>query len=140
MTAAHPTYDTPPTARVPNPPAAPAPAAFTGPRRLLGLLTSAERKEYPVTTGFLDYFPDATAMVAHISFLGNQKHNPGQPLGWSRDKSSDHADCMGRHTIERGSKDTEGVIHSAQNAWRAMAELQIELEKEFKLDPPRGAK
>lgn len=137
MTAPHPIYDTPPPARprVPTPPSAPA-----GPRRLLGLLTSAERKEYPVTTGVLDYFPDAIAMVAHISFLGNNKHNPGQPLGWSRGKSSDHADCMGRHTIERGSKDTEGVIHSAQNAWRALAELQIELEKEFKLDPPRGAK
>lgn len=117
-----------------------APKTPEAPRRLLSRLTSSERKEYPVTTGFLDYFPDAAAMVAHISYLGNKKHNPGQALHWSRNKSADHEDCMGRHLIERGSKDPDGIMHSAQQAWRAMANLQLELEAAYNLDPPRGAK
>lgn len=111
----------------------------TTPKRLLSTLTSAERKTYPIATGFLDYFPDATAMVAHVSYLGNQKHNPGQPLHWSRAKSNDHADCEVRHMIERGARDPEGILHSAEKAWRAMADLQIEIEKAYGLDPPRSA-
>lgn len=109
------------------------------PLRLLSLLTSAERKQYPMATGCLDYFPDALAMVAHVSYLGNEKHNPGQPLHWSRDKSADHADCLVRHTVERGARDPAGVLESAAVAWRALAQLQIELEALYKLDPPRGA-
>jgi hypothetical protein len=31
----------------------------------------------------LDYFPDALAAVAQISYQGNQKHNPGEPLHWA---------------------------------------------------------
>jgi Domain of unknown function (DUF5664) len=86
------------------------------------------RKEYPVGTGVMDYFPDAIAEVAHVSFLGNQQHNPGQPLHWSRDKSNDHADTLMRHFLERGTKDTDGQLHSAKMAWRALAILQLEIE------------
>lgn len=110
------------------------------PRRRLSMLTSAERKEYPMASGLLDYFPDALAEVAHLSFLSNQKHNPGQALHWSRGKSNDHADCIMRHMTERGALDPEGNEHLVQNAWRALAELQLHLEKKFGLDPPRGAK
>jgi hypothetical protein len=110
------------------------------PKRLLSLLTSEQRKEYPIVTGLFDYFPDALAAVAHVSFRGNQKHNPGQPLGWSRGKSMDHADCFGRHMIERGALDTEGGEHYAQMAWRSLADLQEYLEKKYDLDPPRGVK
>lgn len=128
-------------------PAAPTPLAPTPvtavaavePRRLLSTLTSAERKEYPLATGLLDYFPDALAGVAHISFLGNKKHNPGQPLHWARGKSNDHADCTVRHMIERGALDAEGSEHYAQAAWRALAEYQEYLERKHKLDLPRGA-
>lgn len=116
-----------------------APPSNAPPNRLLGLLSSAERKTYPVTSGVLDYFPDAVAAVAHISFLGNKKHNPGQPLHWSRGKSMDHADCILRHLTERGTVDTEGVMHSAQLAWRALALLQQELEAANGLSSPRGA-
>ena len=109
-------------------------------KRLLSRLSSAERKEYPVTTGFLDYFPDAVAMVSHVSYLGNQKHNPGQPTHWARGKSMDHADCIARHLITRDETDENGVLHMAEAAWRAMAELQMALEVLHELDPPRGAK
>lgn len=93
---------------------------------------SKVRKEIPVTTGVFDYFPNALAEVAKISYYGNQKHNPGQPLHWSRGKSNDHPDCIGRHLLERGSFDENGLRHSAMLAWRALANLQIELEEEAK--------
>lgn len=91
---------------------------------------AAERKEYPVITGVLDYFPDAIVAVAHISFIGNQQHNPGQPLNWNRSKSGDEADTIGRHMLQRGTRDTDGQRHSAKLAWRALANLQKEIEAE----------
>lgn len=89
-----------------------------------------ERKTYPVITGVLDYFPLAIAQVAKVSKQGNDQHNPGQPLHWARNKSQDHADCIARHLIERGTIDTDGMRHTAKAAWRALALLQEEMEKE----------
>jgi hypothetical protein len=89
----------------------------------------AERKAIPVGTGCLDYFPAALAEVAKISKKGNDQHNPGQPLHWSRGKSNDHFDTMIRHSMERGTIDTDGCRHSAKMAWRALALLQEELEQ-----------
>ena len=86
------------------------------------------RKEHPMATGVLDYFPDALWEVAGVSFIGNQQHNPGQPMHWAKEKSTDHADALLRHLKDRGSLDTDGVPHSAKLAWRALALLQIELE------------
>lgn len=88
------------------------------------------RKERPIARGFLDYFPDAVAAVAHVSFVGNQQHNPGQELHWAREKSNDHADCVARHLIERGTIDDDGVQHTAKAAWRIMALLQLEIENQ----------
>lgn len=87
-----------------------------------------ERKGLPVTTGVLDYFPDALLEVARCSFVGNQQHNPGQPLHWAKEKSTDEADALVRHLLERGKLDTDGVRHSAKVAWRALAMLQREIE------------
>lgn len=81
-------------------------------------------------TGVLDYFPDAVAEVARCSKAGNDQHNPGQPLHWAREKSTDHADCLVRHLMERGTIDSDGIRHSAKAAWRALAILQLEIEKE----------
>ena len=53
------------------------------PRRLLPADPKA-RKEYPIGEGVLDYFPDALAAVANVSYVGNQQHNPGQPTHWAR--------------------------------------------------------
>lgn len=120
-----------------------APVAIVGPprsHRLIDTLSSAERKTYPIASGLLDYFPDACAAVANISYRGNQKHNPGQPLHHSRGKSMDHADCIARHLTERGKFDSDGSRHSAQLAWRAFALLQEELEQEFGLPLPRNAR
>lgn len=100
---------------------------------------SATRKTYPMAAGLLDYFPDALAEVARVSFLGNQKHNPGQPLYHARGKSMDHADCIVRHLVGRGGFDGE-IRESAALAWRALALLQEELERAHGLPLPRGAK
>ena len=96
---------------------------------------SAARKRIPIVTGLLDYFPDALAAIAEVSFIGNEKHNPGEPLHWSREKSNDHADCIGRHLLERGTIDpVTKVRHSAQGAWRYLALLQIEIEEDASVD------
>lgn len=88
------------------------------------------RKATPIASGVLDYFPDALAAVAQVSHAGNEQHNPGKPLHWDRSKSSDEADALIRHFLERGGIDTEGLRHSAKMAWRALALLQKEIEKE----------
>ena len=89
---------------------------------------SQARKTYPIVRGLFDYFPDAVAAVANVSYVGNQQHNPGEELHWAREKSTDHADCIGRHLLERGGFDHDGVRHSAKLAWRALALLQLEIE------------
>lgn len=97
------------------------------------------RKGIPMCTGVLDYFPLALAEIAKVSVAGNNQHNPGQPLHWAKEKSTDHADCIIRHLAERGGKDTDGQLHSAKLAWRALALLQIELEAVSKAgDKPKG--
>jgi hypothetical protein len=88
------------------------------------------RKGIPVATGFVDYFPDAMVAVAELSRIGNDQHNPGKPLHWDRSKSTDESDALMRHFIQRGTRDTDGVRHSAKVAWRAMAMLQKEIEAE----------
>lgn len=88
-----------------------------------------ERKQIPIVTGVLDYFPLAIAEVAKCSRAGNDQHHPGEELFWDRTKSTDHADCIGRHLIDRGKFDTDGQRHSAKLAWRALADLEIQLEE-----------
>ena len=100
---------------------------------------SAARKEVPMYSGLFAYFPDALAAIAHLSFTGNQKHNPGQPLHWSRDKSSDHLDCIARHLAGAGTYDADGILHDIMLAWRANANLQIKLEELYGLPKPPGA-
>ena len=91
---------------------------------------SKTRKALPITTGVLDYFPRALAEVARVSVSGNAQHNPGQKLHWAREKSTDHADCIVRHLIDRGKIDTDGMRHSAKLAWQALALLDEELRAE----------
>jgi len=89
-----------------------------------------ERKAIPICTGVLDYFPLALAEVAKCSKAGNDQHNPGQPLHWAKEKSTDHADCIIRHLMDRGTLDEDGIRHSAKIAWRALALLQTEMEND----------
>lgn len=86
------------------------------------------RKSVPLFSGLVSYFPSALAAVAQLSQVGNDQHNPGQPLHWDRSKSGDHHDCLMRHLFDAGTVDTDGVSHSTKVAWRALAALQLELE------------
>ena len=88
------------------------------------------RKQTPVFSGVLNYFPDAIKEVAKVSYVGNEQHNPNQPLHWDRSKSGDELDALSRHLLEAGTIDTDGIRHSAKVAWRALANLQKELENE----------
>lgn len=109
--------------------------------------SSAARKAAPMATGCLDYFPDALWAVAELSFWGNEKHNPGEPLHDARGKSGDDADALLRHLKDRGRWDivrlADGrdlrVRHSAAVAWRALRLLQREIEAETG-DIARGAR
>jgi hypothetical protein len=91
---------------------------------------AAARKALPICSGVMDYFPDALLAVAHCSKVGNDQHNPGRPLHWAKEKSTDESDALLRHMLDRGTVDTDGVRHSAKVAWRALAMLQREIEKE----------
>jgi len=114
------------------------------PVRLTLPTDSEARKNYPIYSGVLKYFPAALAGVAKHSKAGNDKHNPGQMLHHSRGKSSDHGDCIVRHLVdlsdmlaaaERGKVLTgaeEGAIFDEVNAlcWRALA-LSQELHEQI---------
>lgn len=108
---------------------------------------SAKRKDYPIYSGPLRYFPAAIAAVARVCKIGNEKHNPGLPLQHDRAKSTDHADCIMRHLIDMAENagrevvvrdlDDEptgdlwedcGVPQVAYIAWRALALCQKWLE------------
>lgn len=90
------------------------------------------RKTYPIYSGVLCYFPAAIAEVARVSHVGNEQHNPGQPLHWERSKSTDQGDTAIRHIMdhENNPKDTDDTYHLAKAAWRILAKLQLHLESE----------
>ena len=88
-----------------------------------------KRKQIPIYTGLVKYFPKALAEVARVSYIGNQQHHPDKPLHWDRSKSTDELDALTRHLFQAGETDTDGMRHSAKVAWRALANLEKELEQ-----------
>lgn len=104
----------------------------------LSLPTDSDvRKTYPLFAGLFGYFGAALAGVAHHSWKSNEKHNKGQPLHWSIDKSNDHAECVLRHALDLGdmlatierleptfeyeAKVKELLTEADALAWRALA-------------------
>src|SRR5690606_13137432 len=99
---------------------------------------SKERKEYPLYRGLFAYFPAALAAVARHSKRSNDKHNPGEPMHHARGKSTDHDDCILRHTMDLGDllaayeRDQtlepaviDSILYEATaRAWRSLASLQ----------------
>jgi len=86
-------------------------------------------KDMPVYSGVLKYFPDALLYISRVSKAGNDQHNPGTALHWDRSKSGDELDAMIRHALKAGEIDDDGIRHSGKMAWRALAHLQKEIEK-----------
>jgi hypothetical protein len=96
-------------------------------------LSAQERKHRPMFRGLLRYFPEALEAVSHVSYVGNEQHNPGQELHWDKTKSQDNADALLRHLKEHaeGKKlDSDGLSVLSKVAWRALAVLENEIEKE----------
>ena len=91
-----------------------------------------DRKKIPLFSGVIKYFPDALVEVAKTSWMGNQQHHPDKTLHWDRSKSTDELDALTRHLFQSGTIDVDGIKHSAKVAWRALANLQKELEEEGK--------
>lgn len=61
---------------------------------------SAERKELPLFKVLFETYPAAMVALTRAAVAGNNKHNPGQELHHSRNKSNDHEDCIARHLME----------------------------------------
>lgn len=94
------------------------------------------RKNYPLYTGLLKYFPDALMEVANVSRVGNEQHHPNEPLHWDKSKSTDDLDALMRHLKDAGTFDDDGLRHTAKVAWRALAALQRELSTEEDCSSP----
>lgn len=101
---------------------------------------AAARTEYPMAEGLLDYFPNALAEVAKLSHRATQQHHPDAGMHWDRSKSTEHADKIMRHLVDRGKLDDKGLRHSAMVAWRALALLQEELEADLGLPASRASR
>ena len=98
------------------------------------------RNNTPMADGLLYYFPNALAEVSRVSKVGNDQHNAGEPMHWARGKSTDHANKILKHLIDAGKFDTDGTRHTAKLAWRALALLQEEMERDTGAPPPRNAR
>jgi len=85
---------------------------------------AAERKAIPVYTGVIKYFPNALACVAKVSLKGGLQHGQTpETLHWDRSKSGDELDAMMRHILDED---------WGQVAWRALANLEKQIEKGYK--------
>ncbi len=89
----------------------------------------ALRKQIRAFQGFVSYFPDATALVAYLSKVANEQHNPGEPMHWAKEKSTEELDSLMNHLIDIAangplSQDSDGILDAVKVAWRGMANLQ----------------
>ena len=90
------------------------------------------RKNTPLCSGCLYYFPDALELVAQNSMVGHVQHNDASaPMYWDRSKSADEPDAMVRHLVDHHKNpiDDDGTLHLSKVAWRALAMLQKFLEE-----------
>ena len=91
------------------------------------------RKNTPVFSGCVAYFPLALKEIAKASVKGQAQHNPGKPLAWDRSKSGDELDAMMRHLIDHASGDEfddDGIRHIVKCGWRILAFIQKTMENE----------
>jgi pterin-4a-carbinolamine dehydratase len=87
------------------------------------------RKQMPVYTGVIKYFPNALKYVSKVSLAGNNQHHPDKELHWDKSKSTDHLDALTRHLIDADKIDDDGLLHLGKVAWRALAALEDYIEK-----------
>jgi hypothetical protein len=101
------------------------------------------KTKWPVWDYMFKYFPLAFLEEVRVAVLGNEQHNPGQPLHWAREKSTDQLNTAMRHLFDYAEAKAKGVTMPrdevgnavlAQAVWRLKAQLQLDLEQEAK-DP-----
>lgn len=102
---------------------------------------SQYRKMLPVGTVTIEYFPLGDRARAAVAWVGNEKHRPGLPLGWSRGISDDHENALLRHLQDMKAPGADGwdtvelpdgrvyqYRHAAAASWRASAIAQLDAE------------
>ena len=97
--------------------------------------TKADAGKSPVLQGCFQYFPRALLEVARVSECGAKKYSW---KGWESvsDGINRYGNALGRHLLYETTegaidKDT-GLLHAAQEAWNALARLELilrEMEK-----------
>ena len=97
--------------------------------------TAAKYSKVPVILGAIGRFPLALQEIAKVSKFGCEKHKvPMGDMGYLRLPGADtmYLEAEGRHIL---AEQTEGAInnedgqllHKAQKAWNAMADLEVYL-------------
>ena len=93
------------------------------------------RKQTPIYSGVVCYFPRALKYVSQVSYAGNQQHHPDKPLHWDMSKSTDEPDALMRHLTDHAQGnivDDDGILHLGKVAWRSLALLERHLiENEY---------
>ena len=102
-------------------------------------MTAGARKDDagkpPVYNGFIAYFPRAIKEVAKVSAYGLSKYEAEwTDKGWQKvDRGQErYADALGRHMCDMAiegvvNHEDGGVAHDAQQAWDALAKLELRL-------------
>lgn len=107
----------------------------------VGGATKLDAGKAPVFNGFINYFPRAMIAVAWVSEYGFRKY--GEWGGWRKvlDGISRYFDGNSRHHVMQGIEPYDdsdsGLAHAAQDAWNAMAKLELMLT-EGKIEARRG--
>lgn len=91
----------------------------------------------PVFQGVVDYFPRALAAVANVSLAGAEKYAwkgwEDVSDGYNRYKNAQHRHALKRSIEGPYDKDFEKlgkkVLHDAQEAWNALAALELYLRE-----------
>lgn len=102
-------------------------------------LFPGNRKDYPVLTGALMYFPFAMAALADCSRRANEQHNPGEPVHWDYAKSIGDGNELLRHLMDSlgpNPVDAEGVNHDVKVLWRAAETVERRIRRERGLEGP----
>lgn len=109
-----------------------------------------ERKNLPVFKMIAHYFPKALREVTRVCVVNNVRYNPDRKpadINWARGKSTDQLGSLFRHILEY---EADGLVFEelppevqaacgpgfervyvlAEAAWRALAALELEVEKQ----------
>ncbi len=115
-----------------------------------------QRKNLPVFSMITGYFPKAMREVTRVCVANNVRYNPDKApadISWARGKSPDQLGSAFRHMLEakvdglvfepvppevQAATGFERVYVLAEAAWRLLAALELEIEKQEAKVPPKA--